>query len=447
MNGEIRVKMRLWRWGPYGGPRRSADWRTLGCSPRLTLIIFMALLLGGCGGDQPYDDEVGLPGEKEVPTPPSSLSLLFPNISPGLDNTPTIRVGGVKSGDRVGLFTDANCSNSVGSGTASGGTIDITSSALTAGSYTFYATVTQAETSDCSTASVNYHLEACPISFVSVPGDATLGTADFCVMQFEAKAWNDQDSDGIVDAGEVEADGCSAAPGACLDGNSAARKPVSMADNLPWIRLSQIQARDACADLNGGVGSKYYLLTNPEWMTIARNIENQKANWSGGTVGLGAIFQGNIYNNSDSGYDGNNPEAGTGRNFKARHVLSNGEHIWDLSGNVAEWVDWKVAPTQKAYSSADGAPLLLFRELNLLDRLISLTDEMFPNSWQPSQASYGSGQGIGQYYAGDSASGGAAFRGGSYNDNLWRAGIFYLNLDLADTETSAALGFRCAYRP
>ena len=548
MGRGTQFKMSSLKRGQNGRSHQSSLWGRIWCLPHLTLVISLALLLGGCGSEQPYDDAVGLPGQKEGPTPtfneitfhgidsvsdvttstvtlhwthvsptvayrifnstsgslvfvasvsapsssynvtglspntiyrfrvkaqnasglldtntkdfefstsalptaPSGLSLLSPASSPAFDNTPTIRVGGVKSGDVVGLFTDANCTNSVGSATASGATVDITSSALTAGSYTFYANVTQAETSECSTASVSYVLTVCPIGFVSVPGDATLGTSDFCVMQFEAKAWNDLNANQIVDVGEVEADGCFASPSSCHSGNYAvSRKPVSVADNLPWVKLNQSQARDACGDLNSVGESKYRLISNPEWMTIARNIESRNANWSGGAVGQGTIFQGNINVNvpSISGYNGSNPEAGSGRNNKAMHVLSNGEQIWDVVGNVAEWVDWKVTPSQKAYSSADGAPVSAWREFKILDTLISLSNEMFPNSWRASGTSYDSSKGVGQYYAGSNTSGGAAYRGGSFYDSLAQAGIFYLNLANGEPHVSDGLGFRCVYRP
>ena len=380
--------------------------------------------------------------------PPSSLSLVSPTTSPGLDNTPTIRIGGVQSGDLVKLFTDSACTQQVGSGTASGTTIDITTSALTPANYTFYANSTLLETSECSSASVSYVLTSCPSGFVVVPGDTTLATTDFCVMKFEAKAWNDLNSNQIVDAGEVEADGCRTTPATCLLGNfKANRTAVSIADNLPWTRLNLSQARDACIRLNAPGKSNYALIANPEWMTIARNIENQNQNWSGGAVDLGAIFQGNNGTVSASSYNASSdPEAGSGRDSKALHVLSNGEQIWDLAGNVAEWVNWEVTPAQKAYYSVDGAPVSAWREFTLLDTLIGTSDQMSVNTWQPSHPSFNSSKGIGQYNAGLNTSGGAAFRGGSWADS-GRAGIYALNLSTSATNTGNYLGLRCIFRP
>lgn len=382
-----------------------------------------------------------------APTPPSGLALLSPSSSPAFDDTPTIRVSGVKSGDVIKLFTDSTCSTQVGSGTASGTTIDITASSLVAASYSFYANSTNAQASACSTATVAYVLTSCPIGYVSVPGNATLGTTDFCVMQYEAKAWNDANADEDVDAGEVDADGCGEA--GCTTGNWAAiptYKPVSQAADLPWRRIDQNQARIACDALNSGGSTNFDLISNPEWMTIARNIELQNGNWSGGVVGNGLLYQGNNGVNAGSSYNGSDPEGGTGRDTKAMHVLSNGEQLWDISGNVWEWVDWNVTPAQKAYVSTDGSPQSAWREFTLLDTLIGLGNEMFPNSWQPTNASYNSAQGTGQYYAGSNASGGAALRGG-YWFNGTGAGVFALYLGDSSAVTYYDVGFRCVYRP
>ena len=35
--------------------------------------------------------------------------------------------------------------------------------------------------------------------FIPVPGDTHLGTSDFCVMEYEAKAWHDANNNGDVD--------------------------------------------------------------------------------------------------------------------------------------------------------------------------------------------------------------------------------------------------------
>ena len=91
------------------------------------------------------------------PTTPSGLSLNSPSSSPDEDQTPTITVSGVASGQSVTLYSNSSCTTSVGTGTSTGTSIDITSSSLNSGSYTFYANVTEnSQTSTCSTANVGY---------------------------------------------------------------------------------------------------------------------------------------------------------------------------------------------------------------------------------------------------------------------------------------------------
>lgn len=96
-----------------------------------------------------------------APSAPSGLALSSPSTSPGNDTTPTITVSGVTSGDTIKLFTDSACSTQVGSGAASGTSINLTSSTLTAGSYSFYANATDpaGNTSTCSTATIAYDLD------------------------------------------------------------------------------------------------------------------------------------------------------------------------------------------------------------------------------------------------------------------------------------------------
>jgi alpha-tubulin suppressor-like RCC1 family protein len=91
---------------------------------------------------------------------PSGLALVTPATSPSTDTTPTVQVSGVTSGDTVAIYTDSNCAlpSLKASATSSGATIDLTSSALSDASYTFYAntTDTAGNISTCSTANVAY---------------------------------------------------------------------------------------------------------------------------------------------------------------------------------------------------------------------------------------------------------------------------------------------------
>ncbi len=92
------------------------------------------------------------------PSVPSGLSLVTPSSSPGNSATPTIRISGVANGLSVGLFTNSNCSNQVGTASATGATVDISATTLSDGSYQFYTRATDAagNASACSSATVTY---------------------------------------------------------------------------------------------------------------------------------------------------------------------------------------------------------------------------------------------------------------------------------------------------
>lgn len=371
------------------------------------------------------------------PVAPTSLSLNDPVTSPAFDLTPTISVGGVKSGDTIKVFTDSSCSNLVGSAVATGTSVNITTSSLSAGSYTFYANATKTSSSSCSTVSLTYVATSCPIGYIPVPANATVDAPDnFCVMQFEAK------DDG--------------------GGN-----PVSQAGSTPWVSISQVDAYNKCNYLNSELNDSdrendvnndgtYALISNPEWMAIARNVENVDANWTNGTVGQGCLKRGNIggafaCTGGDSGYDGGDPDFGISRsdNGTAQLILDNGETIWDLSGNVWEWVDWTLgAPlstnmtqVNKPYVGTDGTQVDDWRELDVID---NFTAHVPSTAILPSDSTFNANFGMGRVFTG--TSGGAAVRGGIYAYGAY-AGVFALGLSYTSTGSGGDIGFRCVYRP
>ena len=304
-------------------------------------------------------------------TAPTGLTLQTPSSSPDANTTPTIQVSGVASGDNVKLYTDSSCLIEVGSGIATGTTIDITSSVLPVGDYNFYA---KRINSSCSTASVSYVLNtvvadinttptitienvedgldirlfkdatctkeigtarasgasvsvsvsqplelgfehtfyiiktsrvtgfvseclntgilykglSCPTGYIPIPANDNLNVSAFCVMKYEAKN----------------------------DGSSNA---VSTEAGTPWVSLDFVTAKSECNEL----GVNYELISNPEWMAIARNVENVAANWTGGSVGSGCVKRGNVEDTlactgGDSAYDGPNPDFGSSRSTGER---------------------------------------------------------------------------------------------------------------------------------
>src|SRR5690606_17829042 len=141
--------------------------------------------------------------------------------------------------------------------------------------------------------------------------------------------------------------GCDGTGNSCTGGTNnwglSTHTPKSNENGNPWRMISRDNAIIECQSL----GTGYDLITNSEWQTIARNIEARPANWTGGAVGSGCIYQGNN-GHTTCGYVGGGPLSGAvaSRNSKSMHVLSNNVEIWDFSGNAYEWVKDDNSSTQ-----------------------------------------------------------------------------------------------------
>ena len=258
----------------------------------------------------------------------------------------------------------------------------------------------------------------CPNGFVGVEGNGILGTNDFCVMQFEAK------------------------------NNSGT--PASVASGIPWGNINATDAQAACESMSeSGFEGTFSLISNPEWMTIARDIEVTASNWSGGVVGSGHIPRGHsdaspadpieVTNPLDpySGTGNNSSElAGSGWEQKRTHTLSNGSVIWDFSGNSYEWVDWDADDVGFSLGPQDeGAS---WKELS-----VNPSGSLLLDDYKPVNDSYGTANSFGQWLGGG---GGATLRGGTSDKNA-EAGVYTLLLVVSSSTTSNHFGFRCVYRP
>jgi formylglycine-generating enzyme required for sulfatase activity len=221
--------------------------------------------------------------------------------------------------------------------------------------------------------------------------------------------------------------------------------PVSVAAQTPWVLINATTARGACTAL----GSGYDLISNAEWMTIARNAEGVQSNWSGPNGMLarghsdGAPAALPVTNINDPYSDtGNNANQlpGSGWEQKRTLTLSNDEVIWDLAGNVWEWVDWNPqAPGfQTGPTSCSSGDLL-----NVSCGALSAADYMPGNPGGAPPANYNRYYGLGYFYGGST---GAALRGGDWSAGP-RAGAFSLSLGSSATITGTGVGFRCVYRP
>lgn len=260
---------------------------------------------------------------------------------------------------------------------------------------------------------VTLNYSTCPTGYVPVEGNAAYSVDEFCVMKYEAK--------------------------------DVSGKATSLAAFSPWVSISAEDAFGTCNIISeSGYSGSFAMISNSEWMTIARNIENQDENWSGGAVGSGCMFMGNNGYNATCSYSNSfAPDFGADRNSKARHKLSNGSEIWDFAGNVWEFVDWSSSDSVFTKGPTDGSPN--WRELSVLSG--SLTNDLIGP-----QGLYDSSHGVGKWFgsmADESWNRGYAFRGGDYDDisNYPGTGIYSIALNAKVNDNATTVGFRCVYRP
>ena len=223
--------------------------------------------------------------------------------------------------------------------------------------------------------------EKCPIGFIQVPINKLNNNFvknSFCVMKHEAKKYKNKISTDI-------------------------KMP-------PWAMITQANAKKVCQ----GMGEGYQLISNREWMAIARNIESQNENWTGKKVGVGCLKKGNVGSkqpcqNVSSGYlsvRDKEVDFGPLRNPLAQLKLSNNNEIWDMSGNLWEWIDWE---RKGEYANS-----------------IKINNNIgLKNSWKKSERN-------------------VVHRGRSWNDGTY-ASIYTFLLFTSDGVKDTDVGFRCTF--
>ena len=188
--------------------------------------------------------------------------------------------------------------------------------------------------------------------------------------------------------------------------------PQSVADAMPWVEINYDNARKACAVAG------YDLLAETRALAIAYDISQQDINWTGGKVGEGKIFRGihkeNVSEAQEGTYESDDSEE------RRWHQLSNGERIYDFSGNCYSWV----------FDDIQG-------DENGLTTIIKADSPSLTTAPYPSQE-----KGMGWRPDGERDwSGYALIRGGCWYSGSY-AGVFGLGVD-SPGYRYGDIGFRC----
>ncbi|MEZ0231869.1 MAG: hypothetical protein ACAH12_03445 [Methylophilaceae bacterium] len=184
------------------------------------------------------------------------------------------------------------------------------------------------------------------------------------------------------------------------------------ADNKPWVDINYDEARKVANEAG------YNLISELQYLAIAYDITKQDENWTGGKVGEGKLFQG-LHKGTHDGalaaiVESKDPEE------RRWHVLSNGERVYDFSGNAYSWV------FDDVQGDENGIVAKAFAEDS-------------PTKTTPP---YGNREhGIGDHVANGDWSGNALIRGGCWYSGD-RAGVFRLDRNWLDYRSSR-VSFRC----
>lgn len=264
----------------------------------------------------------------------------------------------------------------------------------------------------------------CPENFVGIPSLEDYTEDSFCLSKYEMK-------------------------------NDGSDNAISQAADIPYVSLSQTEAVTACANAN------YELVTNDEWQTVARNIEQQDMNWESATGGsVGGLSRGHsddspsnslaATEDNDEGCDGTEEtcDGSTWATQRRTHVLSNGEIVWDLAGNVSEWVKDTNSSVFDADAYISQVTATSHATSGALSGGTTTTSRTAKDQFGPVEdyISLSSGDYGGLGYGILSGSAGAIYRGGVWS-SVEKSGVFFVGLDNAGDTGSAEIGFRCAYHP
>jgi hypothetical protein len=181
-------------------------------------------------------------------------------------------------------------------------------------------------------------------------------------------------------------------------------------------------------------------------------MEGVASNWTEESVGSGGLWRGHSDNGPATALEANTDDSlgytGTGQSApsieRRTYTLSNGQVIWDLSGDVLEWMNDTIKANEKpSMTGGMGVTDNNWRQWTDIILYGALSYDLV----RPSNATWTSTQNIGQYYKGacpDTTL--YTFRHGGFWNRGAGAGLFHMNLDYLASYTASNVGFRCVVR-
>ncbi|MDD2916769.1 MAG: type II secretion system protein [Candidatus Gracilibacteria bacterium] len=322
----------------------------------------------------------------------------------------------------------------------------------------------------------------CPSGFVPVPGNKEFNQPGFCVSKY-AMTYGDADvpnscnsSGAILCTPTPPAENTSSMTNWNTVKYTSTKIPASIPGKFPIANITQTEAIAACKSL----GTGYHLITNNEWMTIARDIEAQGDNWSTGIVGSGGIYRGitsetnsstslgcktvdTFYGSGSRTYAAKPLSTDTTKfgankgidcDSKRQHKLSNGKIVWDIAGNVwshvnkGNTIDGSMFNDANSWVSnaCNGSNWFAFSAGSTPDGAIAgicnYINRYTYSNIGPQTPNLNANNGIGRIYSWGTSNN-VFLRGGSGGDGLY-VGIFTINLEWPSTAINRNVGFRCA---
>ncbi|MFW6285637.1 MAG: hypothetical protein ACOC16_00535 [Nanoarchaeota archaeon] len=280
----------------------------------------------------------------------------------------------------------------------------------------------------------------CPENFVAIPGGFDvdgngINESWFCVMKYEAKKGKNNE-------------------------------PISIPEKRPWVSISQNEAREKCQSLGKG----YSLITNKQWIQIAKIAAHVDENWISGKVGNGSLIRGhsdkNPYKTLEASTDDNDGFYKTGTNAddsqKRTFIIKNGVLgydsnfssnyqgvVWDIAGNIWEWnndtIDCSAGYPCINMPQPSNSQNYELNEFTESGKYFKTFELIRPNSYWNSTENIGRVYSAGNKPVPEGNQHGLARGGIWYDEN--DAGLFTAYFGIAPSFSKYTIGFRCTYVP